>query len=137
MSGAASLYLALLCALAVDRWLGEPALRWHPVVWMGKYLGRTGDWVQQQTNQNPLQRDWKAFWLAALAWLLGAALVTAVAWLLQTVLSALTWWAAAPLLGVLLKPLLALGHAQDRGALCGGRVGAVAGRGARTPALAG
>jgi adenosylcobinamide-phosphate synthase len=107
MSGAASLYLALLCALAVDRWLGEPALRWHPVVWMGKYLGRTGDWVQQQTNQNPLQRDWKAFWLAALAWLLGAALVTAVAWLLQTVLSGLPWWAAAPLLGVLLKPLLA------------------------------
>ena len=29
---------ALLLALAVDRWLGEPAARLHSVVWMGNYL---------------------------------------------------------------------------------------------------
>ncbi len=26
-------------ALLVDRWFGEPAARWHPVVRMGGYLG--------------------------------------------------------------------------------------------------
>lgn len=26
--------VAVLVALAVDRWLGEPPARWHPVVWM-------------------------------------------------------------------------------------------------------
>ena len=107
MPGAASLYLALLCALAVDRWLGEPALRYHPVVWMGKYLGWAGDWVQQGTDQNPEQRDFKAFWLAALAWLLGAVVVVALACPLQAALTALPWWAAAMFLGLLLKPLLA------------------------------
>ena len=107
MPGAGSLYLAVMCALLVDHYLGEPALRWHPVVWMGKYLGRAGDWVQQRTLQNPLHRDGKAFWLAALAWTLGAALVTGVASLLQAALTTLPWWAAAPLLGFLLKPLLA------------------------------
>ncbi len=107
MPGAGSLFLAVVCALLVDRYLGEPALPWHPVVWMGKFLARAGDWVQQRTLQNPPHRDWQAFWLAALAWTLGAALVTAVAWLLQVALTALPWWAAAPVLGFVLKPLLA------------------------------
>jgi adenosylcobinamide-phosphate synthase len=100
-------FLACCVALAVDHCLGEPAVRFHPVVWMGKYLGLAGDRVQQRAKQNPLQRDFKAFVLAAIAWLLGAVLVTTVAWLLQAALSALPWWAAAPLLGFLLKPLLA------------------------------
>ena len=30
---------ALGLALLVDRLLGEPANRWHPVAWMGRYLG--------------------------------------------------------------------------------------------------
>ncbi|MFS2056282.1 cobalamin biosynthesis protein, partial [Variovorax sp. CT11-76] len=30
---------ALWIALAVDLWLGEPPARWHPVVWIGRYLG--------------------------------------------------------------------------------------------------
>ena len=104
-----ALTLGLACwfALAVDRWLGEPALRWHPVVWMGKYLGRAGDWVQQRTHQDPAQKDSMAFWLAASAWTLGATLVVCVSWLLQAGLSTLPWWAAAVLLGLLLKPLLA------------------------------
>ena len=101
--------MALACwfALAVDQWLGEPPLRYHPVVWIGKVLERAGDWVQQRADQNPGQRDFKAFWLAALAWILGAALVVSIACLLHAGLSALPWWIAAPLLGLLLKPLLA------------------------------
>ena len=34
--------VALGVALAVDRWLGEPPARWHPVVWMGRYLDAVG-----------------------------------------------------------------------------------------------
>ena len=30
----------LLVALAIDRYLGEPPNRWHPVVWMGTLIGR-------------------------------------------------------------------------------------------------
>ena len=104
---ALALGLACWVALLVDRWLGEPALRWHPVVWMGNYLGLAGDRVQRHTLQDPGQRDLKAFWLAACWWLAGAALVTALAWALQAALAHLPWWAAAPLLGLLLKPLLA------------------------------
>ena len=37
--GVAFLALAALVALAVDRLWGEPPVRWHPVVWMGKALG--------------------------------------------------------------------------------------------------
>ena len=29
-------------ALAADHWLGEPPVRWHPVVWMGRYLAWAG-----------------------------------------------------------------------------------------------
>ncbi|MBK6999996.1 MAG: cobalamin biosynthesis protein CobD [Rhodoferax sp.] len=104
---AASAALAMLVALAVDRWLGEPPLRWHPVVWLGKYLGRTGDWVQRYAHQETSIRDLQAFWLAALVWLAGVAIVLGVSWGLQTALLALPWWAAGVLLGLLLKPLLA------------------------------
>ncbi|MEO6855305.1 MAG: cobalamin biosynthesis protein, partial [Rhodoferax sp.] len=34
--------IALLLALAIDLRFGEPPVRWHPVVWMGNYLGWAG-----------------------------------------------------------------------------------------------
>ncbi|MDD2926191.1 adenosylcobinamide-phosphate synthase CbiB [Rhodoferax sp.] len=98
---------ALLVALAVDRWLGEPPVRLHPVVWIGNYLGGVGAWVQRHTLQQPGGKDLKAFWLAALVWMVGAALVSGVAWGLPSLLFGLPWWAAGALLGLLLKPLLA------------------------------
>ena len=99
--------LALLVALAVDRWLGEPPVRLHPVVWLGHYLGWAGAWVQRRTAQQPTLPDYKAFWLAALAWTAGAAIFSGVLWALQSVLLTLPWWAAGVLLGLLLKPMLA------------------------------
>jgi adenosylcobinamide-phosphate synthase len=102
--------LALLVALAVDRVWGEPRVRLHPVVWMGNYLGWVGRWVQARTLQDPAQRDLKSFWLAAIAWSAGAAMVLGVAWALQHLLLhwlPVPWWAAALGLGLLLKPLLA------------------------------
>jgi adenosylcobinamide-phosphate synthase len=127
--------LAALVALAVDRWLGEPPVRWHPVVWMGNFLGWAGRQVQAHTLQDPsLAQDLKAFWLGALAWIGGAALVlivtlglqAGVVWLMVQIaqlhagppgvctqasiicaLVASKWVFAALLLGLLLKPLLA------------------------------
>nr|WP_295776290.1 adenosylcobinamide-phosphate synthase CbiB [Rhodoferax sp.] len=124
---------AVLAALAVDHWLGEPAVRWHPVVWMGNFLKWGGRRVQAHTQQDPsVARDLKAFWLGALVWTAGAALVliaayglqTALAWLLNTSLLVDVWQLcvhgaavcvqdicalalSALLLGLLLKPMLA------------------------------
>ena len=102
-----ALAIALLVALSVDRWWGEPRARLHPVVWMGNYLGWAGHWLQRRTLQDPQQRDLKAFWLGALVWIAGAAMVLVAAWLLQALCLALPWWAAGLLLGLLLKPMLA------------------------------
>ena len=104
--------LAVLVALAVDRWLGEPPVRWHPVVWMGNYLGWAGHCVQAHTLQDPLSvQDLKAFWLGALGWSGGAALVFIAAMILQTgvvwMIDLSGWALAALLLGLLLKPMLA------------------------------
>jgi adenosylcobinamide-phosphate synthase len=108
-----ALAVALLVALAVDRWWGEPRLRLHPVVWMGNYLGAVGAWVQRRAQQQPEQQDLKAFWLAALVWIAGAAMVSGVAWGLQTALLMLPWWAAGLGLGLFLKPLLAWAMLQS------------------------
>jgi adenosylcobinamide-phosphate synthase len=123
--------LAMLVALAVDCLWGEPPVRLHPVVWMGNYLNGAGAWVQRHTRQLPGESDYKAFWLGALVWIAGAAMVSGVACGLER---AVLWacsrmfalWAlglepsispftaslvstvfAGVLLGLLLKPLLA------------------------------
>ena len=96
--------LALLIALVVDRVLGEPPLRWHPVVWMGNFLQVTGQRLPQRWDGLP---DFKAFWAGALVWCAGSAVVIALAWGVQTTAAALPWPLAALLTGLALKPLLA------------------------------
>ena len=101
---------ALLVALAVDHWLGEPPVRWHPVVWMGNFLGLGGRWVQARTRQVlGGSVDYKAFWLGALVWIAGAALVLVASLSLQYLLShgLVSLLLASISLGVLLKPMLA------------------------------
>ena len=99
--------LPVLTALAVDHVLGEPPVRLHPVVWMGSYLGGVGAWLQRRAVQAPQERDLKAFWLGALVWIAGAAMVFVAAWLIQALCLMLPWWVAGLFLGLLLKPLLA------------------------------
>lgn len=111
--------LLLACApalaLCLDRLLGEPAARWHPVVWMGHWL----DWAGRRiaplapaaapvtTPDTPPPPDWPRFVLGALAWLAGAALFTGAAWALQTWLLTQPPWLAALALGLFFKPLMA------------------------------
>jgi adenosylcobinamide-phosphate synthase len=106
---AAALWLALL----VDRWLGEPPARWHPVVWMGHYLGWMGRRIAPQGAQAGQGAAWGRFVLGALAWGLGAVVVWAVAASVQHAL--LAWFALAGVLvlGLLLKPLLAWRMLRD------------------------
>mgnify|MGYP005805358465 CR=1 FL=1 len=99
---------ALLVALAVDRWWGEPPARWHPVVWMGNALERCAPWVLPSSVAQPADmRDWNAFGRGAVAWLALAVLVVAVAGVVQGALLRLPDLLAAVLLGLALKPLLA------------------------------
>ena len=87
-------------ALIVDRLFGEPPAGVHPVVAMGRYLCLVG------ARLLPLPPLW-AFAGGAVAWLLGAGLVTALAWFAQHGVLQLPTLPAALLLGLLLKPLLA------------------------------
>jgi adenosylcobinamide-phosphate synthase len=114
---------ALLVALAIDHFLGEPPVRFHPVVWMGNYLTWAGEQVQSLSRQTLAaggaaieneSADLPAFMLGALAWIWGILLVGAAAYAIEQ--SVLAWleplsWAglllAALLLGLVLKPALA------------------------------
>jgi adenosylcobinamide-phosphate synthase len=110
---ALALVAALWIALAVDRWLGEPPARWHPVVWMGKYLGWIGSRVAPLAcDAKP--RDLPGFATGALAWCVGAVGVGAMAQALQ---GAIAWWlpawAMALAMGLALKPLFAWRMLRD------------------------
>jgi adenosylcobinamide-phosphate synthase len=97
---------ALLLALAVDRILGEPAERWHPVVWMGRYL----DWAGQRfaPTKKVAGDQFQPFAIGALYWTAGAAAVMLASFGLQYAVMKLPYLFAAVLLGLALKPLLAL-----------------------------
>jgi adenosylcobinamide-phosphate synthase len=99
---------AMGIALVIDRVVGEPPARWHPVVGMGRYLA----WIGPRRAALPPLR---AFVGGALAWCLGAVVLGATAWGLESWLwRALEPWASvagalalALVLGLLLKPMLA------------------------------
>ena len=104
---------AVVTAFGIDRFWGEPRVRWHPVVWMGRYLGWAGRRLASgATTPNP---DFKRFWLGAVAWLTGAAIFCIAAWALQQGLLTLPGrlgpiaggLLAALGLGLALKPMLA------------------------------
>lgn len=126
--------LALLLALLVDRWFGEPPVRLHPVAWMGNYLGWAGGRLQRGLRLVVMGNtslaageeaaDYKAFWLGALYWIGGVALFTVAAVWLEHMLWMLGRWVASlvtdagiagwlasavvvVLLALLLKPMLA------------------------------
>ena len=97
--------VAMLLALLVDRCWGEPPARWHPVVWMGRYLGALGPrvapvWGTPAGTVRP-------FVLGALAWMVGALLVVAAALVALWLMGHGPVWLQALVTGLLLKPLLA------------------------------
>jgi len=95
--------IAVLFAFWLDHTFGEPPVRWHPVVWMGRYLGWLGGRIAPREVR--VAADWRAFSAGALAWYGGALLAGLAAFLLQSSLLHLGQLLAGLLLGVLLKPL--------------------------------
>ncbi len=102
--------ITILIALCIDRWLGEPHIRFHPVVWMGNALGVAGRLIQRYTIQQTDVRDYRSFCLAALIWCaLAAIFFIAYGWLEHRILQGgyFPEWASAVLAGFFLKPLFA------------------------------
>jgi len=103
---------ALWLALAIDRWLGEPRAAWHPVVWMGRYLGWAGGHIAPRAD-GVRARDFARFGAGALAWGAGAWLVAAAAHAVALFAGMLPAWAAVLVLAIALKPLLAWRMLRD------------------------
>ncbi len=61
-------------AIAIDRLLGEPPLRWHPVAWMGRWLAWAGERLAPRVGEARVLSDARVFWFAALSWCAAAAL---------------------------------------------------------------
>jgi adenosylcobinamide-phosphate synthase len=103
--------LALLVALAIDVWFGEPAPRFHPVVWMGNYLSCFESWVALIMSTASEIRsdaaDYPSFGRGALIWLLGAGSAWTVFAVLQGLFLQLPTALSVLLIGLTLKPLLA------------------------------
>lgn len=91
---------ALLFALALDRALGEPPNRWHPVAWMGAIIARGRDFALAAPPRGQLLRG------TLLALALPAA-CAALALVIARALSPLPVLAAI-LTALLLKPLFSL-----------------------------
>ncbi len=103
---------AVLTALAVDACVGEPPARWHPVVWVGHYLGRAGRSIAPlASSRQPCAA--RSFALGALAWCAGAVVVWLLAAGLAAVVHSLPEIAAALVMGLALKPLLAWRMLRD------------------------
>lgn len=103
---------AVLIAVAIDARMGEPPARWHPVVWMGNYLGRVGRAIAPQAGA-PQPHAIGPFTLGAVAWCAGAMGVGLIATGLQEALRALPTVAAALVMGLMLKPLMAWRMLRD------------------------
>ena len=99
--------LVMAVALLVDTVWGEPPAGWHPVVWIGHFLGWAGTWVAPAAQQITPRMDVRAFARGALAWLAGAVVVAGLAWGAAALLARLPVWAHVLCLGLILKPLMA------------------------------
>ena len=103
---------AMVLALLIDRWWGEPPVRWHPVVWMGQGLDAMGRRIAPAAGQG-VRPNGRLFLAGALAWTVGAGVVVLIAWVAAWALGQTPWWVQALALGVLLKPMLAWRMLRD------------------------
>ena len=96
---------ALLMALAIDHYFGEPPARWHPVVWMGNYLNWAAPQVLPARRISSNARNLRAVSLGVTYWWVGTAIVLIASCILQWSFMQLPVLLAALALGVSLhKP---------------------------------
>ena len=98
---------ALVAAMLIDHFWGEPPARLHPVVWMGNCL----NWAAANVLPKPVKHentpDYPSFIAGASVWIAAAALIFIAFFGLQWAILQLPALWAALLLGLLLKPLFA------------------------------
>ena len=111
--GAALIACVPALALAIDRLLGEPPARGHPVVWMGRWLAWAGARLAPRAGAPQAMSDARVFGVAALAWCAAAAAIFAVAWLFQSWVLTQPAWLAVPALALFLKPFLSWAMLHD------------------------
>ena len=101
--------VALGLALAIDACFGEPPARWHPVVWIGRYLAWVGRRIAPAVAPAATHpgSGFKTFVAGTLAWCAGAAISLIAAMSVVALASQLPAIAAALLTGIALKPLMA------------------------------
>jgi adenosylcobinamide-phosphate synthase len=98
---------ALLVALLIDHYFGEPPARWHPVVWMGNYLNAAAKHVLSASTAPVDARNLRSFAFGAAYWCAGVAIILVVTVTVQWAILKLPWALAALLMGLALKSLLA------------------------------
>jgi adenosylcobinamide-phosphate synthase len=103
---------AMVLALLIDRWWGEPPVRWHPVVWMGQGLEAMGRRIAPAAGQGA-RPNGQLFLAGALAWTMGAGVVVLIALAAAWALGQTPLWLQVLALGVLLKPMLAWRMLRD------------------------
>jgi adenosylcobinamide-phosphate synthase len=103
---------AMVLALLIDRWWGEPPVRWHPVVWMGQGLDAMGRRIAPAMGQ-AAPTSARVFVAGAMAWIAGAGVVVLIAWAAAWAVGHMPLWLQALALGLLLKPLLAWRMLRD------------------------
>jgi adenosylcobinamide-phosphate synthase len=92
--------MTLLLALLMDLIFGEPPVSAHPVVWMGRFLGRAAKLLPEPPT--------RAFLAGAFFWMLGAATCVALGIALQALVGRLPVPFGWLLEGLLLWPLFSL-----------------------------
>ena len=98
---------ALVAAVLIDHFWGEPPARLHPVVWMGNYLNWAAANVLPKPATDDNSPDYPSFLAGGVVWIAVVALILTVFSGLQRVVLQLPVLWAALLLGILLKPLFA------------------------------
>ena len=106
--------LAVITACLIDRLLGEPPARWHPVVWIGHALAGVGAPWPQAGLRAQFARG-AAIWVALALVCVAAAIVAdrSIAAIAASAPPALGMVVRGLLLGALLKPLLAWRMLRD------------------------
>ena len=113
---AQSVLLAMLVSYLIDHIWGEPAVRWHPVVWMGWYLNFVGKRIAPVYHEalliNFKSKVWQCL-AGGLTWSLAAVLLVWFALQVQYMLADMNWWWRGLILGILLKPMFSWRMLRD------------------------